>query len=175
MAELSGRKVLLIIASKDFREEEYFEPKRILESAGADVVTASSKLGDIKGMFGRKVKSEILVDDVKVEDYDAIVLCGGIGASEYYQNKKVHNIFREAEKMNKIIAAICISPVTLANAGLLKNKKATVFYSEKPTLVSQGAEYVDVPVVRDGNVITGRDPTAAVEFGETLKRALLER
>lgn len=175
MEELKGKKILMIIASQNFRDEEYLKPKSIFIKSGANVTTASSKLGELKGMLGAKVKPDILIDKVNPLEFDAIVLVGGIGATEYFDNKTVHNIFQTAVKNNKIIAAICISPATLANAGVLKGKKATVFSSEKEALISGGANYVDVPVVKDGKVITARDPNAADEFGQTIKKALLEK
>ncbi|MFN3966520.1 MAG: DJ-1/PfpI family protein [Endomicrobiia bacterium] len=173
--ELKGKKVVMIIASQNFRDEEYLEPKRILSSAGAEIITASSSLSTATGMLGAKVKPDILISDIKPEDYDAIIFVGGIGSSEYWENQTAHNIARKAIEKNKIVAAICIAPVTLANSGLLKGKKATAFPSVKGQISSKGAKYTGVPVEQDEKIITGIGPESATQFGEVIKKALMSK
>jgi len=170
--DMVTKKIVMIIANKNFRDEEYFEPKKVLSSAGIKIVTASSSLNESIGMLGGKAKPDILLSDIKVDDYDAIIFVGGIGSSEYWDNKIAHNIIIEALNKNKIVAAICIAPVTLANAGILKNKKATVFSSEKDKIIKSGAKYLGDGVVQDGLIITASGPNYASEFGEKIKQAL---
>jgi len=95
-----------------------------------------------------------------------------MGATEYWNNEIAHNLARAALEKNKIVAAICIAPVTLAKAGLLKGKKATVWSSEANQLKSLGAIYTGKPVERDGLIVTANGPQAAEEFGETILAAL---
>lgn len=168
-----NKKVAMIIASKDFRDEEYLKPKEILSKAGAEIVTVCSSLKESIGMFGAKVKPDILLSDLKVENFDAIIFVGGMGSSEYWDNKTAHKIAQEAVSQNKILAAICIAPQTLANAGILKGKKATAFPSIKAQLTQKQAIYSGKPVEVDGNIITGAGPEAAAEFGETIKQKLI--
>ena len=83
-------------------------------------------------------------------------------------------IAQQAVEQNKILGAICIAPSILANAGVLKNKKATVYPSESSNLKTKGAIYTTEDVTRDGNIITANGPAAAQDFAETITQALLE-
>jgi len=172
MEELTGKKVVMIIAEKNFRDEELLEPKKILEEEGASVTVASTTLRTATGMFGAKAKPDILVSELKVDEYDAIIFVGGAGASQYWNDSTAHSITREAVQKNKILCAICIAPVTLANAGVLSGKKATVWESEKGKLEAKGASYTGKPVEIAGKIITANGPQAAEEFGTTIARAL---
>jgi len=174
--ELTGIKVLMIIASKDFRDEEYQTPREMLEARGAKVTVASSSLDEAIGMLKKvKVKPDILVADVAVKEYDAVIFVGGVGSNEYFDDKKAHEIVKETLRQNKPLAAICLAPVILAKAGILTDKKATVYESEEKTLKEKGTLYQDEEVVRDGNIITGNGPEASSKFATTIIDALKER
>jgi len=169
------KKVVMIIAQDGFRDEELLEPKEILEKNGIEVKVASTSLSQAKGMLGAKVKPDILVSDINVRDFDAVIFVGGIGASQYWDDPIAHQLTLEAVNSNRIVAAICIAPVTLAKAGVLKGKRATVWSSEAGQLKAEGAKYTARPVEKDGNIITGSGPTAAREFAEEIVKALLGR
>ncbi|MEM3433363.1 MAG: DJ-1/PfpI family protein [Candidatus Hadarchaeum sp.] len=175
LPRVDGKKVVMIVAARNFRDEEFQRPKEILESQGAKVTIASSTLDLATGMLGARVKPDVLVKDIKVEDYDAIVFVGGVGAAEYWEDPVAHRIAREAVEKGKILCAICIAPVTLANAGVLSGKKATVFGAEAEKLKAKGAKYTGAKVEQDGNIITASGPEAAKEFGEAIVRALAKR
>lgn len=172
--DLSGKKVVMIIASDQYRDEELTKPKAMLEKAGAQVTVACSSLDEAKGMLGGRAKPDVLLSDVSCDDYDAVVFVGGSGASEYWDDSTAHNLAKAAAAQDKVLGAICLAPVTLARAGLLKGKRATVWKSERGQLSTAGAECVDQPVVTDGKIITGDGPAAAEEFGKALMRALAE-
>lgn len=165
---LSDKKVVMIIAHENFRDEELLEPQVILLGKGAEVVIASSSIDIAKGMLGAKVKPGMLVSDIKAKDWDAIVLVGGQGAKIYWEDKVLHNILTEAAKENKVIGAICIAPVTLANAGILKDKKGTVYDGVADKIKSKGAIYTSLDIEQDGKIITANGPKAARAFGEAL-------
>jgi protease I len=171
---LTGKKIVMIIAPQNFRDEELFEPKQILTEKGAEVKVASASLETAKGMLGAEVKPDMLTSEIKPEDWNAIILIGGTGASQYWDDFSVHSILNEAVKQNKIVGAICIAPVTLANARILSGKKATVFSSEVQKLKDKGAECTGKDVERDGNIITASGPQAAKEFGSAIAQALTE-
>jgi protease I len=120
------------------------------------------------GMKGARVSPDVLLENVDAADFDAVVFIGGQGASEYWNSDQAHQIAQEAVQAGKVVAAICLAPVTLAKAGLLKGKKATVWASESKTLEEEGATYTGAPVEIDGNLITGSGPEAAQEFGEAV-------
>lgn len=169
---LSGKKVLMVIAHEAFRDEEYQEPRKILEGFGAKITVASSSLKVAKGMLGLKVKPDTLLKDVKIEDYDAVIFVGGVGASEYWENETAHRLLKRAVEQNKVIAAICIAPVTLAKAGILKGKRATVFGYEARRLKAEGAIYTGEAVEVCGNIVTANGPKAAKKFGMAVARLL---
>ena len=174
MQSVKGKKAVMIIAQNNFRDEELLKPKEVLEKNGVTVTVASSSLKESTGMLGAKVKPNILFTNINVADYDAVVFVGGSGASEYWDNPTAHKIANEANNAKKIVGAICIAPVTLAKAGLLKDKKATTFSSTINDIKSAGAKYTGADVERDGNIITASGPAAAQKFGETLVKALSE-
>lgn len=169
---LAGKKVALVVASDKFRDEEFREPRNLLIQAGATVVVASSKLSEATGMLGMKVKPDILLQDLKTRGLAAVLFVGGAGASEYFHNRDAHRLAQEALEQGGIVGAICIAPVILARAGLLKGKKATVYESEKEELFRGGATYTGNPVETDGRIITGNGPGAAQEFAKAVVNLL---
>jgi len=169
------KKAVLIVASKNFRDEELFDTKRALENAGIQTIIASSKTGAVTGMLGGSAEATIGVEEIIVDNYDAIIFIGGSGAKEYFNNKTALQIARQAAEKKKVLAAICIAPSVLANAGVLEGKKATSFSSEAGNLRRAKAVYTGSGVERDGLIITGSGPAAATKFGQTIVNALKEK
>ena len=163
-------KVLFIIAPVNFRDEELFIPKEFLESKGVEVDVASETKEKAVGMLGKLAEPNVLVTDVVVDEYDVVAFVGGIGVEDkkMYQRPEYLDIAKKAFMRGKVVAAICIAPKILANAGLLRNKKATSFKSETLFLKEKGAEVVDELVVQDGMIITANGPSAAKEFAEKI-------
>lgn len=172
MQSVKGKKAVMIIACNNFRDEELLKPKEVLEKNGVTVTVASSSLKESTGMLGAKVKPDILFTEIHVTNYDAIIFVGGSGSSEYWDNPTAHKIANDANNAKKIVGAICIAPVTLAKAGLLKNKKATTYSSTVADIKSADANYTGADVERDGNIITASGPAAAQKFGEAIIKAL---
>jgi protease I len=173
-------KVVIIIAFKDFRDEEYFVPKEVFELAGIEVKTASTEKGKAVGADGGEAKVDLLVKEINPADFDAVVFIGGPGCLKYLDNETSYNLAREMVLLGKILAAICISPVILAKAGILVGKRATVWSSpmdKSPikTLTERGATFEDKPVVTDGKIITGSGPVAAKDFAWKIARVLTEK
>lgn len=176
-SNISSKKVIFIIAFRDFRDAEYFLPKEILESAGVKIITASTRKGLAIGADGGEIEIDFLVPEVRPPELDAAVFIGGPGALKYLDNEDSYKLARETIAQNKILAAICISPVILAKAGVLEGKKATVWSSPMDksairTLEQYKAIYENNPVVIDGKIITASGPSAAEEFGEKIKELL---
>ena len=172
MGRLDGKKVVIVIAPRGFRDEEYQQPRTILEKEGAAITVASTSLEPATGMLGAEVKPDALLKDIAAADYDAVVFVGGTGAREYWNNPVAQSLAKAGSLGGKIVGAICIAPVILANANLLTARKATVFESEKMKLRSKGAILSTKHVEQDGNLITGDGPSAAGEFGRALLEAL---
>ncbi len=170
-----GEKAVLIVASKNFRDEELFDTKRVLDEAGVKSIIASSKTGAVTGMLGGSAEATIGVEEIIVDNYDAIIFIGGSGAKEYFNNKTALQIARQAFEKKKILAAICIAPSVLANAGVLGGKKVTSFASEAGNLRRSKAIFTGSDVERDGLIITGSGPAAATRFGQTIVKVLKEK
>ena len=170
--DLTGKKVLFIIAGSNFRDEELLEPRNLLTECGADITIVSSRTGTVRGMLGASVTVEMTLRQVKADQFDAVIFVGGSGASEYFENPTAHRLAQDAASAGKLVAAICIAPSTLANAGLLKGRKATCYSSQAQHLKQQGANYTSQPVVEDGNIITADGPTSAGAFGQAIAAKL---
>ena len=167
-----SKKALLVVAFSNFRDEELFDTQAELEKAGIETTIASTRTGTAKGMLGGEAQVQIAIDDADSADYDAIVFIGGGGASIYFNNSRAHELAKSAYSSGKILAAICIAPSILANAGMLKGKKATCFPSEAQNLKSKGAICTGKPVEIDGRIITADGPKSAHSFGKAIANAL---
>ncbi len=173
----SGKKILMIIAFRDFRDEEYFVPKEIFEKAGFEVKTASTHKGTALGSEGGDAEVNLVLNEVAIDNFDAVVFAGGQGAHKHLDDQAFHKIAQEAVVSQKVLAAICIAPAILAKAGVLAGKKATVWSSalDKSAvkiLQENGAKYQSESVVQDGNIITASGPAAATEFGQKIVQLL---
>lgn len=172
-----SKKIAIIIALRDFQDKEYFGTREVLETAGAKITTVSAKKETAIGVYGGEVNVDLAEQELDVKDYDAVVFIGGWGALKYLDNEAFYRLVRQALSQNKILAAICISPVILAKAGALKNKKATVWsspFDKGPIkiLKENGAEYLEEDVVVDGKIITANGPSSATKFGEKIIETL---
>jgi len=166
-----NKKVLMVIAPVDFRDEEYFETRKILEDLGNKITVANSTGQPSKSMFGKIVRPDKTLHDVNANDFDAIVFVGGSGAAVYFNNQQALTLAKDFSKSGKIVAAICMAPSILANAGILNGKKATVFPSERDNINAVG-NYTGKSVEVDGKIITGNGPQATKEFGKKIAEAL---
>jgi protease I len=167
------KKVALIIPSDNFRDEELFETKRVVDAAQIETVIASSRLGIIRGSLGSLTEARVLVNQLRIDDYDAIVFIGGTGVVEYVNNPVELNIARETVRKGKILAAIGTAPTILANANVLAGLRATSLLSEREILTQAGAVYTGTPVEQDRLIITASGPAAAVMFGRAIVDALI--
>ncbi len=170
-----SKNILMVIAQKNFRDEEFLDPARVFKENGLKVTVASNTTKKAKGMIKEEIKPDISISNADMADYDAIVIIGGGGSRQYlWDNADLHKLVREAKLQDKVVAAICISPVVLAKAGVLKGRKSTVFKDPESIkfLKENGAGYKDKPVIKDEKIVTGRDPKSAVLFGETILEVL---
>ena len=172
-----AKKALLIIAFQNYQDIEYGETRKALEKADIAVMVASTKLGMARGKLGGTTKVDLLLEQVDVDDYDAIIFIGGPGAVEYIKNEKALEIAKKAKVLDKLLGAICIAPAILAKAGVLSEKKATIWTSEEDKspikFLKEGkAKFIDQDVVVDGRVVTACGPHAAKKFGGTIAELL---
>ncbi|KXB08109.1 hypothetical protein AKJ56_01830 [candidate division MSBL1 archaeon SCGC-AAA382N08] len=172
-----GKKAALVIAFEDFRDQEYFVPREVLEKAGLEVVTVSTSQGTARGADGGEVEVDLTLSELKVKDYEVVAFVGGPGTLDYLDNERSYEIVREVLSEGKLLGAICIAPVILAKAGVLKGKEVTVWSSSMnkdpiETVEQQGANYHDRSVVIDGNLVTADGPESARKFGRAILHAL---
>lgn len=169
-------RVLIVIAPRDFRDEEYARPRQALESAGYTVTVASRSRETARGMLGMQVRPDIPLAEARAADYDAVIFVGGSGAQTYWDDPEAHRLAREAAASGRVVAAICIAPVILARSGVLEGKQATVF--DPPSLCAEltahGATCTGASVQRDGPFVTASGPQAADEFARAILAALEE-
>ncbi|MEA4812519.1 MAG: DJ-1/PfpI family protein [Anaerolineaceae bacterium] len=161
-------KILMIIAPERFRDEEFFIPKEEFEKAGHETFIASTKIGVCKGSRGGSTTADLLFNNINPEAYDAVVFVGGGGSKLLFNDPDALNIATKMNKKVKVVSAICLAPVILANAGVLQGKNATVSGQEAKTIESKGAKYTGPGVTVDGNIITGNAPKSSRLFGQKI-------
>jgi protease I len=160
--------VVMVVAPERFRDEEYAEPRTVLEGRGAQIVTASTKPGECVGKLGARICAEVALSDVEPSGIDALVFVGGAGAETYFDDPVAHALVRAMLDLGKVVGAICVAPSVLAHAGVLRGRRATAYPDRAPDLAAHGAVYTAGPVEVDGQVVTANGPEAAREFGMAL-------
>ncbi|MBD65397.1 MAG: protease [Halobacteriovoraceae bacterium] len=164
MSKLSGKRIA-VLATNGFEHSELFEPHKALKDEGATVDVVSLESGSIKswkdGDWGEEIKVDKTLSEANADDYDALVLPGGvINPDSLRNNEKAVSFIKSFSKENRIkpIGAICHGPWLLAEAGIAKNRKLTSYGSIKTDMINAGANWVDEEVVVDNGVVTSRNP-----------------
>ncbi|WP_295769763.1 type 1 glutamine amidotransferase domain-containing protein [uncultured Mucilaginibacter sp.] len=162
MGTLNNRKVA-ILTEEGFEQVELTSPKQALEAAGATVHIISPQSGTIKAWdkdnWGIEVNVDKLLADVSPDDYDALVLPGGVlNPDKLRQNKDAVAFVSAFLDEGKPLAAICHGPQMLIETGLIKGRKVTSYPSLQTDLQNAGAEWVDEEVVTDNGLVTSRTP-----------------
>jgi protease I len=172
MSRLSDARVL-IVATDGFEESELFGPLQILRDRGAEVKLASPDLKPIQATVhddpGKTIRPDLTIEDVRVEDYDALILPGGVRNPDQLRTSKAAiELIRAFAKDGKPIAAICHGPWLLVEADLLRGRTATSWPSIRTDMKNAGAIVVDQPAVTDGNIVTSRNPDDVPAFTEAV-------
>jgi len=161
---MRDKRILIIISQRNFCDEEYRKTREIFESFGIICKVAATELLPAVGMQGIYINPDFLLGKIKPNEYDALCFIGGVGCTVYWHDKDVHNLVIEANNEELLIGAICLAPVILANAGLLKNKRATVYPSAENYIKKKGVLYTGKRIETDKNIVTAMDPKAAEIF-----------
>ena len=167
------------MAADGFEESELFGPLGILSGRGAEVRLASPSLSPIQATVlddpGRVIRPDLTIAEAKAEDFDALLLPGGVRNPDTLRaNAGAIALIRAFAEAGKPIAAICHGPWLLAEADLLRGRRATCWRSIRTDLANAGATVVDEPAVTDGNIVTSREPDDVAAFTDALI-ALIER
>ena len=161
-SNLKGKHVA-IVATDGFEQSELTQPLDALRAAGARVDVVSPKDGAIQGMQhhdkGDRIKVDRKLGTVRPEDYDALILPGGVANPDALRiDEQAIGFIRHFVDAGKPIAAICHGPWTLIESGFVSGKRVTSWPSLKTDLTNAGAKWVDEKVVRDGMLVTSRKP-----------------
>ena len=164
------KKILMILAD-GFEETEAVAPVDVLRRLGIDVTTAGLETELVRGSHEIHIKADTLLSAVKVEDFDAIFLPGGMPGSNNLRNSDaVMDALKRMNAKGGFVSAICAAPIALGRAGLLEGRKATSYPGHNDKL--EGATYTGNRSERDGNIITGKGPGASFDFAFELAVAL---
>jgi len=178
MPSLKGKKVA-ILSDSGFEELELTSPKKALEEAGAVVEIVSAQKDTIRGWnhdhWSIELNVDINIDDAKTENYDALMIPGGVINSD--QMRLHTNYIQFAEEFleaGKPVAAICHGPQLLIETGMISGREMTSFPSIKTDLINAGATWQDKEVVTDNGLITSRSPKDLEAFNKKMIEEIAE-
>jgi protease I len=175
MPRLPSAKALIIAPQREFQDEELFQTKFAFESALMQITVASSRSGRIVGSLGAVAEASLGLGEIKIEDYDAVVLLGGAGAVPYASNAQVQKLVRQAVDEKKVLAASGTAALILASADVVKSARITGMPAHQQLLALAGAIYTGAAVERDGPLITSTGPLVAPQFARTIVETLAEQ
>ena len=175
MDNLSGKKIA-ILSTDGFEQVELTETKKALEQAGAKTEVIAPHSGEIKGWkstdWGEKVKVDRELKSANADDYNALLLPGGVmNPDKLRMEATAVNFVKKFFDAGKPVAAICHGPQMLIEAGVARGRKLTSWPSLKTDLKNAGAEWTDEQVVVDRNLTTSRKPDDIPVFN----RAMIEQ
>ena len=171
---LKGKKVAILVTD-GFEQVELLQPREALDKAGAETKVVSLKEGSGKGWdmtkWGKEVPADLTLDNAKPDDFDALLLPGGVISPDKLRMDPKAVVFVKAFfDAGKPVAAICHGPWTIIEAGAARGRKIASWPSLKTDLRNAGAEWVDKEAVTDGNLVTARKPDDIPAFN----RAMIE-
>jgi protease I len=170
MADLNGKRIA-ILATDMFEQVELVQPRKALEDAGAETELVSLEEGEIQGFNHSDEADTFPVDkvvaDVSTDDYDALLLPGGVGNPDTLRtDEDAVGFVRSFVDAGKPVAAICHAPWMLVEADVVRGRKLTSFHSIKTDVKNAGGNWVDEEVVLDGGVVTSRSPDDIPAFNK---------
>lgn len=155
---------VLIISANGFEEAELLVPYYRLKEEGVDVRIAAPSRGRIVGRHGYEIDAELGVDDVRDEDYDALIFPGGSAPAKLRESAAVRNVVRACFAKDKPVGAISHGPKILCTTGVLSGRRSTCCMAEVSELQKSGAQYEDMEAVVDRNLVTARQPADLPAF-----------
>ncbi len=167
-----GKPVILVVPPENFQDQELQQTQQALSNAGVNSKIASTRLGPIHGILGQTAYATVLLDQVKVDEIQGLIVIGGPGALQLVENQEVQSLARETMGRGKVIGAISTGVRVLAEGGVLKQVRVTGHPSDQQRLTEAGAIFTNQEVTQDRLVITASGPSAAGLFGRTLATTL---
>lgn len=170
---LKAKKVAYLVED-GFEDLEFWVPLMRLQEEGARVTVVSEKIQTFTGKACLKATPDARVADVDPEEFDGLVVPGGWAPDKLRRSAAVLALVRRIDDRGKIVASICHGGWVLASAGIVRGRKATGSLGIKDDMVNAGAEWVDVPALRDGNLVWGRVVADIPDFCRELVAALAD-
>ncbi|HEV7347545.1 type 1 glutamine amidotransferase domain-containing protein [Telluribacter sp.] len=170
--KLKGKKVAILVTN-GFEQVELTEPKKALEDQGAETHIVSPEKGTIKGWdktdWGDSFQVDKTVSEVSADDYDALLLPGGVlNPDKLRTDKKSVQFVRDFFEAGKPVASICHGPQMLIEADVVRGRKLTSYPSVSTDLKNAGANWVDAEVVTDHGLVTSRKPEDIPAFNRKM-------
>lgn len=177
MGDLSGKKIV-IVSGDYFEESELTEPLEGLREMGATVTVAGAHDGELQAMHGDveqtvTVPVDITIEELDADDYDAVVLPGGVVNADHLRtNPDAQAFVRAMASAGKPVAAICHAPWLLVSAGLAQGQTLTSYPSLRDDIANAGGIWVDEEVAVSSPFITSRTPDDLPAFIDAINQAL---
>ena len=168
---LAGRRIATLV-DEGFEDMEFWVPLMRLREEGASVTVVGAKMQTFRGKHCLEARPDALAEDLSADEFDAVVVPGGWAPDKLRRYPAVLSLVRGAYLQGKIVAAICHAGLVLISAGIVQGHKATGSLGIKDDLVNAGAEWVDRPAFRDGNLVWGRVVEDIPDFCRELVAAL---
>ena len=171
-SKLSGKKVAVLVTD-GFEEIEMTEPRKALEDEGAETFIVSPKEAEVKGWqhtkWGDEFDVDVVLSEANADDYDALLLPGGVmNPDKLRMNKQAVQFVRAFFDAGKPVAAICHGPWTLIDAGVVGGRTLTSYPSLQTDLKNAGARWVNEEVVVDNGLVTSRKPDDLPAFNRKM-------
>lgn len=154
---LKGKKIAIFVA-RLYEDLEFWYPYLRMQEEGAEVTSIGPERESYQGKHGLPARADKGIDEVKSNDFDALIIPGGYSPDHMRRHEKMVSFVGEMDKQGKPVASICHGPWMMASANIIRGREVTSFYSIKDDLVNAGAEWKDLKVVTSGNLITSRNP-----------------
>jgi protease I len=170
---LSGKRIAILIA-EGVEDLEFYVPLMRLQEEGAEMLAAAADLKPIRGKHGLEIEPDTRIESLLSEDLFALIIPGGWAPDKLRRSSAVTILTKEMNDQGKIIGIICHGGLVAISAGIVRGQKATGSLGIKDDLVNAGAEWVDEPAFRDGNLVWGRVVADIPDFCRELVSALVE-
>jgi protease I len=168
---LTGKRIAYLLED-GFEDLEFWVPLMRLQEEGAQVIVVAPKLANYRGKGGLEARADLQCDAAKADDFDAVVVPGGWAPDKLRRYPAIKALVHDIYAQGKIVAAICHAGLVLISAEIVRGHKATGSAGIKDDLINAGAEWVDQPAFRDGNLVWGRVVKDIPDFCRELVKAL---
>ncbi|HVF56111.1 MAG TPA: DJ-1/PfpI/YhbO family deglycase/protease [Pyrinomonadaceae bacterium] len=174
MPENNRTKRVAILIENHVEDSEFQIPYTALGEAGAEVTVLGSRMNEkYAGKQGKvSVEADATTTDARAEDFDAVIIPGGMAPDKMRTNMKTVRFVQNAFEQGKLVAAVCHGPQVLIEGDLLRGKRATGFRAIRKDMQNAGASYENKPLVADGNLVTSRRPADLPIFTTAVLRRL---